>query len=224
MKILLASGNPGKLREIAEMSAHLSLEWAGLKDIPEFEMPEETGQTFRDNALLKAGAACAYSGWISLGEDSGLCVDALDGAPGVYSARFAGEHGANEANNTKLIKALEDVPDGKRGAHYACATAVAFPAEMFIAGSGMPGGCELVKESAYLPQGCWAWLTEGKVRGEITRERRGEGGFGYDPLFYYPPFELTFAEAPASEKHRVSHRAQALGRFFIWLNGNPLTG
>jgi len=222
MKILLASGNPGKLREIAEMSAHLSLEWAGLKDIPEFEMPEETGQTFRDNALLKAGAACAYSGWISLGEDSGLCVDALDGAPGVYSARYAGEHGANEANNSKLIKELEHVPDGKRGAHYACATAVAFPAEMFTAGSAMPGGCELVKESAYLPEGCWAWLTEGKVRGEIIRERRGEGGFGYDPLFYYPPFELTFAEAPASEKHRVSHRAQALGRFFAWLKGNPL--
>ena len=222
MRILLASGNPGKLKEIGEMSAGLPLQWGGLRDIPDFVMPEETGESFRDNALLKAGAACAYSGQVSLGEDSGLCVDALGGAPGIFSARYAGSHGDNQGNNSKLLSALSAVPDGSRGAHYACAMAVAFPAEMLVAGKTVPSGSELVKESEYLPQGCWAWLTQGKVVGEILRERRGEGGFGYDPLFYYPPFGQTFAEAPASAKHEVSHRAEALKRFFEWIAGAPL--
>ena len=114
MRILLASGNAGKLKEIKEMTRHLQVDWAGLTSLPGFEMPEETGTTFIDNAILKAGAAAVASSLVSIGEDSGLCVDALDGAPGIYSARFAGEHGNNEGNNDKLLESLKGVPEAER--------------------------------------------------------------------------------------------------------------
>lgn len=222
MKILLASGNQGKLKEIREMTSHLSVQWESLSSLAGFVMPEETGKTFVDNGILKAGAAAVASGLVSIGEDSGLCVDALDGGPGIYSARFAGEHGNNEANNDKLIASLADVPLEKRGAHYACAMAVVFPEEKLRGAPNVGPGCQLITENEFLPSGHLAWVTEGQVQGRILSERAGTGGFGYDPLFYYPDFGKTFAQSSSEAKNKVSHRSQAMGRFLNWLSGSPL--
>lgn len=146
---------------------------------------EETGNTFAENALLKARSGCLVSGRPTLADDSGLCVDALDGAPGIYSARYSG--GSDEDNNDKLLAALRGVPAEKRTAHYACAIAAVFP-----------DGRELV--------------SLGTVEGKIGFARKGNGGFGYDPLFLYG--EKTYAEVPAEEKDRTSHRSVALHKMY----------
>jgi len=187
MVFLLSTQNKYKKIEFERILSPLGLE---IKTAPELKVDlpdvEETGTTFEENALLKARAGCEVSGLPSLADDSGLCVDALDGAPGIYSARFsgeAGEHGGDEANNQKLMELLKDTPDEERGAHYVCAVAAVFP-----------DGRELV--------------TRGEVYGTIGREERGTGGFGYDPLFLYG--DKTYAEVPASEKDKTSHRSVAL--------------
>ncbi|ODA41487.1 XTP/dITP diphosphatase [Desulfosporosinus sp. BG] len=184
MKIVLATQNQGKVRELQELLMDEGIEVLSLADIPDWEDVEETGRTFADNAALKARAAVKKTGLIALADDSGLEVDALDGAPGVYSARFAGEPKDDERNNDKLLHLLETTSDDKRTARFRCALVMA-------TSSG--------KE----------YLTEGVVEGQILRQRRGQDGFGYDPIFYLPEYERTMAQLTLTEKNKLSHRAQA---------------
>jgi len=184
MKIILATQNQGKIRELQELLVDEEIEVLSLKDIEDWEDVEENGETFAENAALKARAAVKKTGLIALADDSGLEVDALNGAPGVYSARFAGEPKDDERNNDKLIQLLETVEDDQRQARFRCALVVATPAG---------------KE----------YLTEGTVEGQILTERRGSEGFGYDPLFFVPEYARTMAELTLAEKNKLSHRAQA---------------
>jgi non-canonical purine NTP pyrophosphatase, rdgB/HAM1 family len=184
MKIVLATQNQGKIREFQELLADEDIEVLSLQDIPDWEDVEENGETFADNAALKAKAAVLKTGLIALADDSGLEVDALNGAPGVYSARFAGEPKNDERNNDKLLLLLETVSDDQRTARFRCALVMVTP-----------------KGEEY--------LTEGTVEGRILRERRGTDGFGYDPLFYVPEHSRTMAELTLAEKNKLSHRAQA---------------
>lgn len=184
MKIVLATQNQGKIREFQEMLLDEGIEVLSLLDIPDWEDVEENGETFADNAALKARAAVKKTGLIALADDSGLEVDALGGAPGVYSARYAGEPKNDERNNDKLLQLLETISDDRRAARFRCALVMATP-------SG--------KE----------YLTEGVIEGHILRQRRGEDGFGYDPIFYLPEYAQTMAELTLAEKNKLSHRAQA---------------
>lgn len=184
MKIILATQNQGKLRELQELLIGEDIEVISLRDVEGWEDVEENGDTFADNAALKARAAVNRTGLIALADDSGLEVDALDGAPGVYSARFAGEPKDDEQNNDKLIQMIEMVKDDQRQARFRCALVIA-----------TPEGKE--------------FLTEGVVEGQILSERRGSDGFGYDPLFFVPEYARTMAELTLTEKNELSHRAQA---------------
>lgn len=186
MKVVLASGNPGKLRELAELLAP-----SGLAVLPQsafgIETPPETGATFRDNALLKARHAAALTGLPALADDSGIEVDALQGRPGVYSARYAGEGASDEANLRKLIAELEGVPEGARGARYQCVIALARRSD---------------DPEPLIATGTW--------EGRIATAPRGSGGFGYDPVFLPQGSTRTAAELDPAEKNAVSHRGQAL--------------
>ncbi len=184
MKIILATQNQGKIKELQELLADETIDVLSLQDIENWEDVEENGVTFADNAALKARAAVKKTGLIALADDSGLEVDALNNAPGVYSARFAGEPKDDERNNDKLLQELESIPDGSRTARFRCALVVV-----------TPEGEE--------------FLTEGSVEGQILRQRRGQKGFGYDPLFYVPEYARTMAELTLAEKNKLSHRAQA---------------
>lgn len=184
MKVLLATQNRGKVKELQELIAGEDIEVISLGDLEEWEEVEETGATFAENAAMKARIAAQRTGLVSIADDSGLEVDAIQGAPGVYSARYAGEPKDDEKNNDKLLKELEDVPEEQRTARFRCALVVASPT-----------GEE--------------FLTEGVVEGRILNERRGKEGFGYDPLFYLPDFGRTMAQLNLSQKNKISHRAQA---------------
>ena len=184
MKILLATQNLGKVRELRELLVDEEIEVLSLQDILDWEDVEENGVTFADNATLKAREAVRRTGLIALADDSGLEVDALEGAPGVYSARYAGEPKDDERNNDKLLQLLETIPEEKRTARFRCALVMA-----------TPSGEE--------------YLTEGAVEGRILTQRRGLDGFGYDPVFYLPEFARTMAELTLAEKNKLSHRAQA---------------
>lgn len=193
MKVLLASNNGHKIKEIKEILGDffdvVSLREAGVESDP-----EETGATFEENARIKAVAGMKASGMPCIADDSGLEVFALDGLPGVMSARYAGGHGDDSANNKKLLRELENASD--RSARYVCVICMAFP-----------NGHEIV--------------ARGECRGTILKEARGEGGFGYDPLFLFPQFGKTFAEITADEKNEVSHRKAALREFEkIWEKEN----
>ncbi len=183
MEFLIATNNPKKLAEMQRLLAAgghtaIGLAAAGVKS-----MPAETGATFAENALLKAKAASALSGLPTIGDDSGLEVDILDGAPGVYSARFAGEHASDEANNKRLLYLLERTPFAKRTAHFVCVLALQMPE-----GQGME--------------------VEGRCDGMIGFTASGENGFGYDPLFYVGG--RSFADRSDAEKDEISHRASAV--------------
>ncbi len=181
MEFVIASHNQKKIREIAAILGTLGISFEPLPGgAPE---PEETGPTFEENALIKARAACALTGKPAIADDSGLAVDALGGAPGIYSARYC--EGSDLDRNAFLLRSMEGIPDGRRQARFVSAVACAFP-----------NGDALT--------------VRGECGGEILREAYGAGGFGYDPLFWYPPAGCTFAELPAEEKNRVSHRARAL--------------
>lgn len=184
--LVLASGNPGKLREFRELLEPLDFD---VRPQSEFAVPEveESGLTFVENALLKARQACRVSGLAALADDSGLEVDALRGAPGIYSARFAGEPKSDEANNRKLLEALDQIPEGQRTARYWCVLVLLRHAEDPV---------------PRIVQICW--------EGEILAHPRGEGGFGYDPLFWVPEQGMSAAELSALEKNRLSHRGRAL--------------
>jgi len=189
MKIVLASRNKKKIGELQTLLAkYLSeIEVLSLDDIGFEGDIVEDGEGFYDNAYIKASTV-AKLGYIGVGDDSGLCVDALDGAPGVYSARYAGEHGDDAANNALLLENLADKED--RSAQFVCAIACVFPEDVSR-----------------------AHIFRGTVEGKIIDEYRGEGGFGYDPLFYYEPFGKTLAEMSAEEKNSISHRGKAIELF-----------
>ncbi|MCW0411204.1 RdgB/HAM1 family non-canonical purine NTP pyrophosphatase [Xanthomonas sacchari] len=186
MKLVLASSNAGKLEEL-----HALLDDVGVELIAQSTLgvgdADETGLTFVENALLKARHAARVTGLPALADDSGICVDALHGAPGLYSARYAGEHGNAQANIDKLLDALRDVPDAQRGAHFYCVLVLLRHAED--------------------PQ---PLLVEGRWRGRIAHARAGTGGHGYDPVFLDPDHGQTAAEMPLALKNRISHRALAL--------------
>jgi XTP/dITP diphosphohydrolase len=209
-KLLIATGNPGKVREIrhefetAAAAAHdpwlRDLHIVGLKDLAPLP-PEciEDQPSFDGNAAKKARHYAAASAFLTLADDSGLCVDALHGAPGVYSARYAGVSGpgADAANNAKLLAAMDPVPDDRRQARFVCAMALALPA---------PDGPRIL-----------AQLSD-EVHGILLREPRGTNGFGYDPLFFFPQFNQTTAELDILTKSRISHRGKALRKMIQWLH------
>ena len=186
MKLVLATKNPGKViefRRILEEFGAENLLVVGLDEFPEIGDVEETGKTFEENSLLKARTICKTTGLPALADDSGICVDALNGAPGIYSARYSGEGDA--ANNAKLLKELADVPDEKRSAYFVCVAA-------FV----RPDGFERVEE--------------GRFYGKILHEFKGTGGFGYDPLFQPEGLNRSSAQLSAEEKDAISHRGIAL--------------
>ncbi len=185
MKVLLATRNAGKLAELRRILADASVEVLGLADLPEFPEAPETGATFAENALAKARDAAAATGLPAVADDSGLSVDALNGMPGVLSARWCGRHGDDRANLELLLGQLADVPDERRGAAFVCAAALV-----------VPGGPETVVH------GVWS--------GRIVRAPRGTGGFGYDPIFVPDGEERTSAELAPEEKDAASHRGRAL--------------
>ena len=183
-RLVLASNNFGKLRELKAILGEL-YDVRSMRELGVNVDVEENGETFEENALIKAKALMERTGCATLADDSGLCVDALNGRPGVHSARYCGVHGDDEANNQLLLKELENVDDPDRTAHYGCAVALCRP------------GREPV-------------ITYGACAGRILREYRGTGGFGYDPLFYSDDLGVTFAEADPDAKNGVSHRYRAI--------------
>jgi XTP/dITP diphosphohydrolase len=185
MKLLIATGNLHKAREITCIIPPLNIEYLTLKDFPSIEMPAETGKTFEENAVLKAKSACRQSGVISLADDSGLEVGCLGGAPGVYSARYAGEHCSYADNNRKLLKELENVPLSKRQARFVCVTTLCFPDGKIITEKGI-------------------------LSGRIVLASRGKNGFGYDPVFEPEGSAKTLAELTPEEKNSISHRSRAI--------------
>jgi XTP/dITP diphosphohydrolase len=185
MKLLVATGNRGKLKEIRRLLDGADIEIVGLDQLENPPDVVEDGDTFAANARKKALEMAAFSGYLTLADDSGLVVDALDGAPGVYSARYAGEQGDDAANNARLLKEMDSVPDEKRQAAFHCVVALAWP----------DGRCETY---------------DGQISGVILRSARGEDGFGYDPLFLVPEYGKTTAELSLDIKNRISHRGSAL--------------
>jgi len=184
--ILVASKNEHKLSELIAVLTQYGIKVKSLLDFPDAPEVEETGKTFIDNARLKALAYSSYTNLPALADDSGLCVEALDFAPGVYSARYAGEPTDFSKNNEKLLKELEGKTN--RGAEFVCSLCLAQKGEVLIE-------------------------TQGRVAGTILEALKGEGGFGYDPLFYYQPLKKSFAELSADDKNKISHRAKALKNF-----------
>ena len=196
MRLVLASGNPDKVREIKEILA--DIEVLPLSSFVDKIEIEESGLTFRENAYIKARTAFELTGLPSLADDTGLVVYGLHGMPGVFSSRFAGENAGYEENRRKLLEALRGLPHSARRAYFICVIA-------FIE---KPGEVKFF---------------EGKVEGFITEKPRGQGGFGYDPLFLYPPLGRTFAELSLREKNRVSHRYRALSKFRGYLNESGIS-
>ncbi|MCI8590633.1 MAG: RdgB/HAM1 family non-canonical purine NTP pyrophosphatase [Clostridiales bacterium] len=187
MNIVLASNNKHKIKEftaiLKDVFPEQAIQLLCPADIGVTGEIEENGTTFAENAMIKA-KACAKKNYISIADDSGLAVDALGGRPGIYSARYAGSHGDDAANNAKLLAELKDVPSDQRTAHYVCAIA------------------------CVLPDGK-SFTVEGRASGHIADGLYGEGGFGYDPLFIADGSPLTWAQIPEEEKNRISHRAKA---------------
>jgi len=185
-EIVLASSNPGKVREINQLLATLDLH---VRPQSEFGVvdAEETGLTFVENAILKARNAALHTGLPAIADDSGIEVDALDGAPGIYSARFAGDNASDQANLEKLLAELESLPDAQRSARFQCLM-------VFMEHANDP--------TPVICQGTW--------EGRILTAARGDNGFGYDPVFYVPTHDCSSAELPAEVKNALSHRGQAL--------------
>lgn len=188
MQLVLGTRNRKKRQEIVEILSDLDLQFGDLNDFPQAPEVEEDGDTFEANARKKAVELARVLGCLVLGEDSGLVVPALDGRPGVYSARYAGRQGDDEANNDKLLVELASRPDEQRAAYYV-STAVLADAT-----------------------GTVQAVVDGRCHGRIVQDRRGQGGFGYDPLFLIPEYHRTFGELSPLVKHALSHRARALAQ------------
>jgi len=190
--LLLASQNPGKLNEMRQLVKGLPFRVVGPRDLGIAEAPEETGTTFVENATIKALYYAGRSGLLTAADDSGISVDALGGKPGLHSSRFGGEGATDVDRNRLLLEKLQDLPREERGAHFTSAVVVA-------------------RGESVLFQ------AQEEVHGLIADEVRGPNGFGYDPLFFYPPFGKTFGEVPREEKDGVSHRGKAFGRLRTFL-------
>ncbi len=186
-KVVLATRNRGKVAELRELLEGLGIELPSLEHFPNVPEVEEDGETFETNARKKAGVVARCTGLPALADDSGLEVDTLNGAPGVRSARFSGDHATYTENNEKLLRMMKEVPWEKRTARFRCALALAFPD-----GDGT------------------VQTLEGTCEGRITEQSKGENGFGYDPLFFVPELGKTFAQISRSEKGKISHRGRAL--------------
>jgi XTP/dITP diphosphohydrolase len=191
MELLVATSNRGKLAEIDAILKGLPVSLLPLDALKNYPIVVEDGKTYQENALKKARALAAFSGRVTLADDSGLEVDALGGAPGIHSARYGGEEANDIGNNQKLLHTLAGVPEEQRTARFVCVLALCAPPTF--------GGGE--------------WLFRGECAGRIAFAPRGENGFGYDPLFFYPPLNRTFAELDREAKSRVSHRGRALREF-----------
>ena len=190
MKVVLASQNKHKLEEISKITAKFDMELVLQSDLGVQIDVEETGTTFEENSLLKAKAVMEATGLPALADDSGIAVDALNGEPGVYSARYGGDESLDDWGRLLLLlKNTEHVPDGQRQAKFVSVITMVTPEGRVI-------------------------QARGEIHGELTREARGENGFGYDPIFYYPPRGKTTAERSPEEKNQVSHRAKALKVFY----------
>ncbi len=188
LRIAVATGNAHKIKEIRIMLASDGIELVGMRSVGFTGDIEENGATFEENALIKARTVCRATSLPALADDSGLCVDALGGAPGIYSARYASQngHNATDAENVdKLLEELKNTPDDQRTARFVCAMALVFP-----------DGKEIV--------------VRGVCEGRITRERHGESGFGYDPVFFVERYGRTFGETTEAEKNEISHRSCAI--------------
>lgn len=183
--IILATNNKSKIKEISEMMSGSDITFESLADAGINVEVEETGTTFEENALLKAREICKLSGKPTISDDSGLEIDALDGAPGIYSSRFMGEDTSYDIKNNALIEKLENVADPDRTARFRCCMALV-----------LPDGREFV--------------TEGAMEGIIAREPKGINGFGYDPILFIPEYNRTSAELSSEEKNNISHRGEAL--------------
>ncbi len=184
-KVIFATGNEGKMKEIRLLLADVDVELLSLKDVGLLGDTEESGTTFAENALIKARTIARQVKLAVLADDSGLEIDFLHKEPGIYSARYMGEDTSYHIKNRELLRRLSGVPDELRTARFVCAIAAVFP-----------GGRE--------------WLAEGVMEGRIGYEEKGENGFGYDPIFYIPEYGLTGAELDAEQKNRISHRGKAL--------------
>ncbi len=190
MKVVLASKNPHKLVEISKITEKFGFELILQSELGVDIDVEETGTTFEENSFLKAEAVMKATGLPALADDSGIAVDALNGEPGIYSARYGFDPGLDDWGRLLLLlKNTEHVPDGQRQAQFVCVITMVTPEGKVI-------------------------QARGEIHGELTREARGENGFGYDPIFYYPPFEKTTAELSPEEKNEVSHRGNALRVFY----------
>lgn len=190
MKVVLASKNKHKLAEISQITEKFDMELVLESDLGVDIDVEETGSTFEENSFLKANAVMQATGLPALADDSGIAVDALNGEPGIYSARYGFDDTLDDAGRVRLLlRNMEAVPDGQRQAQFVCVITLVTPDGKTI-------------------------QARGEVHGEVLRETRGEGGFGYDPVFYYPPFGKTLAQVSAEEKNQVSHRAKALKIFY----------
>lgn len=186
MKAVLASKNPHKLVEISQITKKFDMELVLESELGVDIDVEETGTTFEENSFLKANAVMQATGLPALADDSGIAVDALNGEPGIYSARYGFDESLDDAGRVQLLlKNMEAVPDGARQAQFVCVITLVTPEGKVI-------------------------QARGEVHGEVLRETAGEGGFGYDPIFYYPPFGKTLAQVTPEEKNQVSHRAKAL--------------
>jgi XTP/dITP diphosphohydrolase len=185
-KLLVATHNQGKLQNFADMLQDLAVEWLSLDEVGVVQDVEETGSTFRENSLLKARAYAAETGLLTLADDSGLEVDALHGAPGVYTARYGGEGLTAVQRYQKLLNDIKTVPESQRTARFRCVIVLA------------------------APDGTILGESEGVCEGRIAQAPAGDNGFGYDPVFYLPQFNKTMAQLPAAQKHQISHRGQAV--------------
>ena len=204
--VVLATRNPGKLRELArilgaEEPGCAQVRLAGLDEFPDAPDVPETGATFEENALLKARAIAACTGLPAVADDSGLCVDALNGMPGVLSARWAGRHGDDRANLELVLAQVADVPEARLGARFVCAAALVVPGSAALL---VPGGTTPPE-----PPAAREWVVTGQVEGRLIRAPRGTGGFGYDPIFLPDGFGQTTAEMTAEAKDAISHRGRA---------------
>jgi len=194
--LVLATRNEGKLRELARILGN-QIRLAGLDAFPGAPDVPETGATFEANALLKARVIAVYTGLPAVADDSGLCVDALNGMPGVLSARWAGQHGDDKANLDLLLAQVADVSAARLGARFVCAAALAVPAD------GIPR----------------EWVVTGQVDGRLIRAPRGTGGFGYDPIFQPDGFDVTTAEMTPDAKDAISHRGRAFRALAPFITG-----
>jgi XTP/dITP diphosphohydrolase len=194
MKLLVATTNPGKFKEVSAFLQDLPLQIVPLTDLLHPPRVIEDGLTFEENGVKKARALAEFSGLLTLADDSGLEVDALNGAPGIYSARYAGAECDDNENNQKLLRELQSVSDEKRTARFVCALALCSP------GSRTPD-----------------WTVREVCEGRIAFALQGKHGFGYDPLFFYPPMGKTFGEIERETKAMVSHRGKALTRLAVKL-------